>query len=606
MKLKATFMADGMYVETFTPFKTTRICKDAMVVELDTSYIDADFEKYISSRIKDIFCKTMGIGKMPIIDIYLIEGSETDPNNFIGTIRLEMPNIFYDLDGPCKSKATPVINDFAKALCNYISSNFGDIVLSAKSALSSDIASIAAKAAKDAIDGTVSSGTAPTSEADLIDAIAADSGADITRPKEKLDDYICTAGLKEELLEIKDFMENKDTYDKAGVVLPRGILFKGAPGTGKTYAARCIAGNVDCYFMSCTASSLQGMYIGSGAANIKKLFKGAKALQANLHKGVIVFIDELDSLGSRDSHGNSSGGEEDRTLNQLLAEMSGFEDNDGILVMGATNYPQRLDDALLRSGRFSRQVTIPYPEDEERKFLTKYYFDKIKLPLKDVTTDEIANFTRGCTPADIKELSNESAILAIRQKLSNITLDVVNEAINKTLTKNIKNDSSKLDKHLIAAHECGHVLAEYTFNGTLPLKVTNVSYGDAGGFTQSGEHLEGILPKVRFLSEVKMLLGGRAAEEVMCTYVTNGASNDLMKAKSLIHDYYTVYNFEHYEVEKLSQIELDKLESLYKEVVEVFKEHKSELTKLIAELEHKRTLYTIDLASILGASIIGG
>src|SRR5574344_2093991 len=252
MKLKATFMADGMYVKTFTPFKTTRICKDAMVVELDTSYIDADFEKYISSRIKDIFCKTMGIGKMP--------------------------NIFYDLDGPCKSKATPVINDFAKALCNYISSNFGDIVLSAKSALSSDIASIAAKTAKSIGSGTVSSGSAPTSEADLIDAIAADSGADITRPKEKLDDYICTAGLKEELLEIKDFMENKDTYDKAGVVLPRGILFKGAPGTGKTYAARCIAGNVDCYFMSCTASSLQGMYIGSGAANIKKLFKGAKAL----------------------------------------------------------------------------------------------------------------------------------------------------------------------------------------------------------------------------------------------------------------------------------------------------------------------------------------
>ena len=251
--------------------------------------------------------------------------------------------------------------------------------------------------------------------------------------------------------------------------------------------------------MTCTASALQGQYIGSGAENIRAIFKGAKLLAEKSKKGVILFIDELDSFGDRQNRSGGAGGEEDRTLNQLLAEMSGFTETENIMVLAATNFPERLDSALMRSGRFGRQITIDYPDDFERLNMVKYYFDKIKIPLeKTVSKDDIASLTKGLTPADIKEIANESGILTIRQHQTEISLDNINEAVNKVITKNIRHpDKSTEELELVTAHECGHVLAEVIYNNSVPIKVTNYAYGNAGGFTQSAEVLSGIIHKAR-------------------------------------------------------------------------------------------------------------
>lgn len=437
-------------------------------------------------------------------------------------------------------------------------------------------------------------------EADLCEKISKETKAEVVKPKETLADYQCNAILKEELEEIKDFFENRNTYKDAGVELPKGILLKGPPGTGKTYAARCIAGSVDCYFMTCTASALQGMYIGSGSENIRNVFKGAKLLADKSKKGVIVFIDELDSFGSRDNHHGGAGGEEDRTINQLLAEMSGFEDNVDIMVLAATNYPERLDDALQRSGRFGRQITINYPDDIERIAIVKQYFNKLKLPLAGCDVNIIADLTKGMTPADIKEIANESGILTIRQKKTEITLDNVNEAVNKTITKDTRHPDKSEMLDLVTSHECGHVLAEVLYKNSVPIKVTNYAYGDAGGFTQPAEHLSGLIKKDIYLAEVKSLLAGRAAEEVIHGYITSGASNDLKKAKVLIKNYYEIYNFEPYESKNIDQIVIDMVHKLYQDIVEDFKkpEHLDILNKLIDSLAKDRVLYASDISTI--------
>lgn len=436
-----------------------------------------------------------------------------------------------------------------------------------------------------------------TKDVDLvIDAINEKTKATVSKPDVTLDDYICNDILKEELNEIKNFMEKYDEYIKLGIQLPKGILFKGDPGTGKTYAARCIAGSTDCYFLSCTASSLQGMYIGSGTQNIRDVFEGAKKLLEVSGKGVIIFIDEIDSLGNRDEN-HGAGGEENRTLNQLLAEMSGFEESQKIMVMAATNYEQRLDSALKRSGRFSRHINIDLPDEDEREYLIEYYFKKISLPL-DLLYIELVDITENLTPADIKEIANEAAILTVRQSLSKITLDNVNEAINKVITKNIRN-KDKLDINLVSAHEAGHTLAEWIYTNSLATKVTSYSYGDAGGFTQSSFKLKGIMPKDKFIAEIKILLAGRAAEQVMCGYITGGASSDLDRAKKIMNSYYKDYNFDAYEVEKLNQIVIDEINKLQRDVIEDFEKQKDTLKTLTENLIKNRVLYKKDLAALL-------
>ena len=183
----------------------------------------------------------------------------------------------------------------------------------------------------------------------------------------------------------------------------------------------------------------------------------------------------------------------------------------------------------------------------------------------------------------------------------NITVDNINEAVNKVITKNIRTPDGKLDTHLVAAHEAGHVVAEYVYNGNIAIKVTNYSYGGAGGFTQPSEHLEGLFTSERLLNEVKTLLAGRAAEKVICGYTTNGASNDLEKAKRLLHMYYTDYHFESYDTKKIDQVVQDKLNALYTQVCLEFEEPKTfgQLVDITKQLDMNRVLYTEDLAPIL-------
>lgn len=438
-------------------------------------------------------------------------------------------------------------------------------------------------------------------EDQFIEKIKDYTKTDIVKPTETIVDYIADDDLLDELKEIIDFQNNSDKYAKLGIEIPKGVLFKGPPGTGKTYAARCIAGSSNSYFMVTTASALQGQYIGSGAENIRKIFTGARELIKKTKKGVMIFIDELDSFGSRTSHTGNTGGEEDRTLNQLLAELSGFNPTDKIMVLAATNFVERLDEALLRSGRLGRQITIDYPTEIQRKHLVEYYFRKFKL--FDTGTDIIADLVDGLSPADIKAVANEAAILAVRNSREEVKLDDINEAVNKTITKNVKRKDVKKDKYLVSAHEMGHVLAEALYLRTCPLKVINETYGDAGGFTQTTNHLSGITKQERYTAEVKVLMAGRAAEQVICGYITNGASSDLQRANRLIEAYFKTYHFEPYDVTKLDQLVQDKIHSLYRETVKDFELHKDLLKALTQELMTKSTIYR-PLLSILLSSVL--
>ena len=577
------------WLKSCPPAEYSDFEKDAMFSSMDMdSYDSDDLEENIIKYIMEIASESGSLEMA--IHCY------NDSKEELGRIIFDSRKMSLDTT----KIATPEIVTSLKSLVNDIADYIPDIkmmmALSGKKPAGKSLVESIAEGLGLPPKKTISS----SSDVDeIIDYINEKTKATISKPKETLADYVCSDTLKEELNDIKDFFENKDTYIKLNIDIPKGILFKGPPGTGKTYAARCIAGSVDCYFMQCTASALQGQYVGSGAENIRAVFKGAKLLQEKSGKDIILFIDEIDSFGSRGSHGGGAGSEEDRTVNQLLAEMSGFDDTPGIMVLAATNYADRLDDALMRSGRFSRQINIDYPDKVERLAMIKYYFDKIKMPLLDVEYEDIVALTEYFTPADIKELANESAILCVRNKLTSLTLDNINEAVNKNITKSIRNKDGDLDIHLVSAHEMGHVLAEVLLRDSYPIKVTSYSYGGAGGFTQSGFKLRGLQDKASYVDEVKILLGGRAAEQIICGRITNGASNDLDKAKRVLMSYYKDYMFEKYDVKDIEQLVLDDIHRYYDEICSEFLANKDLLNDLTDTLYKERIIYTKDIIPIV-------
>lgn len=603
-------LGEGKWLKSPVLHSWTTNISEAMKAELEVSRIDYNCIKHMFiDVIEETFLTDPNI--KDTLELHVFDATDTLKYATIGFVHSKTQMTVVRDINPKISIPTDV-QDILDYMTDIIADEASDmhIRMLAKSTMSSAISSMKnILGIEDSMDmKDIESEEGEEAIEALCKKISSETKAEVVKPKETLNDYICNDILKEELEEIVDFFKNADTYRDANVELPKGILLKGVWGTGKTYAARCIAGTVNSYFMTCTASSLQGMYIGSGAENIRKVFKGAKLLADKSKKGVIVFIDEIDSFGDRQNRSGGASGEEDRTLNQLLAEMSGFESNSNVMVLAATNFPERLDSALMRSGRFGRQITIDYPDDYERLDLIKYYCSKLNFKLNDsVTYAEITDLTKGLTPADIKEIINEACILAIRHKNTEISLDEINEAINKVITKNIRQpDAKPKELQLITAHECGHVLAEYLYNKTYPIKVTNYSYGSTGGFTQSAEVLSGIVSKDRILNEVRILLGGRAAEEVYCRYVTNGASNDLEKAKKLLYAYYETYNFEHFEVEKLDQLVLDKIDEIYKAVVCDFNTRTNSLllNTLVTALSKSRVLYTVDIEVALGGGIL--
>ena len=581
-------VADPEYVRQIMPVEYTAVSSDALCIHFETNPFDSDsFENDVWNPLEALIEQTGSF-------VWTLHIEDGDTGVFYGNIVVEETSISYTKTDDATPEVAKETYTFGSNLKDYIISK------SFEMAMRGALKSVTSDDDKAPMAGHIDD--VPETDLDkLVEAIKSKTKADIVKPKETLADYVCNPALMEELQEIKDFFENAIVYKDANIKIPKGILFKGAPGTGKTYAARCIAGSVDCYFMTCTASALQGMYIGSGAENIREVFNAAKALQKASKKGVIIFLDELDSFGSRDSHNGSTGGEEDRTLNQLLAEMSGFEDSEMIMIMGATNYPDRIDDALLRSGRFSRQISIDLPDEDERRHLVKYYYDKMtykRSPLLDY--EDITQLTENLTPADIAEICNESGILAIRQKSPELTLDHVNEAINKVITKNIrKPDKDAEFQERVAIHECGHVLAEYVYGNSVPIKVTNYSYGNAGGFTQSSMRMDGIIGAHDYKAKVMELLGGRAAEEALLSNISTGASEDFARAKNMIRAFYETYHFEPYESKDLDQKVLDTMNVWYEEVVDAFRMRLSKLKGLSLALRKERTLYKRDMVALL-------
>jgi cell division protease FtsH len=338
---------------------------------------------------------------------------------------------------------------------------------------------------------------------------------------------------KLELTEVVDFLKNADRFTALGAKIPKGVLLVGPPGTGKTLLAKAVAGEAGVPFFSISGSEFVEMFVGVGASRVRDLFEQAKS-----QSPCIVFIDEIDAVGRQRGAGMGGGNDErEQTLNQLLTEMDGFEGNTGIIIIAATNRPDVLDSALLRPGRFDRQVTVDRPDFAGRLEVMQVHA-RGKTLSKDVDLEKIARRTPGFTGADLSNLLNEAAILAARRNLTEISMDEVNDAIDRIMAGPEKKDRvmSEKRKTLVAYHEAGHALVGALMPDYDPVqKISIIPRGRAGGltwFTPSEERLEsGLYSRSYLQNQMAVALGGRIAEEIIFgdEEVTTGASNDLQQ-----------------------------------------------------------------------------
>lgn len=338
---------------------------------------------------------------------------------------------------------------------------------------------------------------------------------------------------KLELTEVVDFLKNADRFTAIGAKIPKGVLLVGPPGTGKTLLAKAVAGEAGVPFFSISGSEFVEMFVGVGASRVRDLFEQAKS-----NAPCIVFIDEIDAVGRQRGAGLGGGNDErEQTLNQLLTEMDGFEGNTGIIIIAATNRPDVLDQALLRPGRFDRQVVVDRPDYAGRLEILNVHA-RGKTFSQDVDLEKIARRTPGFTGADLSNLLNEAAILAARRNLTEISMDEVNDAIDRVLAGPEKKDRvmSEKRKQLVAYHEAGHALVGALMPDYDPVqKISIIPRGRAGGltwFTPSEERLEsGLYSRSYLQNQMAVALGGRLAEEIIFgeEEVTTGASNDLQQ-----------------------------------------------------------------------------
>ena len=338
---------------------------------------------------------------------------------------------------------------------------------------------------------------------------------------------------KLELNEVVDFLKNADRFTAVGAKIPKGVLLVGPPGTGKTLLARAVAGEAGVPFFSISGSEFVEMFVGVGASRVRDLFEQAKS-----NAPCIVFIDEIDAVGRQRGAGLGGGNDErEQTLNQLLTEMDGFEGNTGIIIIAATNRPDVLDAALLRPGRFDRQVVVDRPDYAGRLEILNVHA-RGKTLSKDVELEKIARRTPGFTGADLSNLLNEAAILAARRNLTEISMDEVNDAIDRVLAGPEKKDRvmSEKRKALVAYHEAGHALVGALMPDYDPVqKISIIPRGRAGGltwFTPSEDRMDsGLYSRSYLQNQMAVALGGRLAEEIIFgeEEVTTGASNDLQQ-----------------------------------------------------------------------------
>lgn len=347
---------------------------------------------------------------------------------------------------------------------------------------------------------------------------------------------------KEEMSEIVDFMKNPRKYQELGAKIPRGVLLLGPPGTGKTLLAKAVAGEANVPFFSISGSDFVEMFVGVGASRVRDLFE-----QAKKHTPSIIFIDEIDAVGRQRGTGLGGGHDErEQTLNQLLVEMDGFTDNQGVIVIAATNRRDILDPALLRPGRFDRQITVGYPDIKGREAILRVHTKNKKLA-PDISLATIAKGTAGFTGADLANLVNEAALLAARNNRKAITQPDIEEATIKVVAGPEKKSKvvSEDEKRLTAFHEAGHAVCTFHCKTQDPVhQVSIIPRGMAGGYTMSlPEHDRSFRTKTQMEEEIIVLLGGRVAEKIVLDEISTGASNDIERATDLARSMITRYGF---------------------------------------------------------------
>ena len=358
---------------------------------------------------------------------------------------------------------------------------------------------------------------------------------------------------KEELREIVDFLRDPKAYTAMGARIPKGVLLVGPPGTGKTLLAKAVAGEANVQFLSISGSDFVELYVGVGAGRVRDLFDQAKKVAP-----AIIFIDEIDAVGRQRGSGLGGGNDErEQTLNQLLVELDGFSNNEGVIVMAATNRADILDQALLRPGRFDRQVYVGLPDIRGREAILKIHARGKQLA-EDVDLNSIAKGTPGFAGADLENLMNEAALLAVRRRHRFITMEDVDEAILKVQMgpeKKSRKMSSRAQR-LTAYHEAGHAVAGHYLTHVDPVHyITIIPRGGAGGFTlfRPNEDLENFKSKSEMFENIVMALGGRTAEKLFLDDISTGASNDIQQATSIARNMVTVYGMS----EKLGPITYD-------------------------------------------------
>ena len=428
------------------------------------------------------------------------------------------------------------------------------------------------------------------------------------KTKVRFDDV---AGLEEEkgeLIEIVDFLKRPEKYTKMGARVPKGILLYGKPGTGKTLIAKAIAGEADVPFISMSGSEFIEMFAGLGASRVRKLFERARKLAP-----CIVFIDEIDAIGSRRTSNNGAESENNQTLNQLLVEMDGFGSEETIIVLAATNRPEMLDKALLRPGRFDRQITIPNPDLKGRLEILKIHSKDKKLA-DDVNLESIAEDTAGFTGAELENILNEAAIVATKAKHEEIENDDIEEAVKKVTVGLEKKDRviSDKDKRLTAYHEAGHaVVSRYLPTQTNVKEVSIIPRGVAGGYTMYKSNEDKYyISKTEMQEKLIALLGGRAAERLVLDDISTGASNDIEVATQIARDMVTKYGMsdrlgpidfqgkEPYEMQMFGENIGDKIgeevktliDTAYNDAITLLKEHRDKLDKIAETLLQKEKI----------------
>ncbi|HJA00353.1 ATP-dependent zinc metalloprotease FtsH [Candidatus Collinsella stercoripullorum] len=359
-----------------------------------------------------------------------------------------------------------------------------------------------------------------------------------TRPKVKFADVAGIDEAVEELKEVRDFLSEPDRFRKLGAKIPRGVLLVGPPGTGKTLLAKAVAGEAGVPFFSISGSDFVEMFVGVGASRVRDLFSKAKEQSPS-----IIFIDEIDAVGRQRGAGLGGGHDErEQTLNQLLVEMDGFEENESVILIAATNRPDILDPALLRPGRFDRQITVDRPDVRGREQILRVHAANKPLA-DDVRFDKLAQLTVGFTGADLANLLNESALLAARRQRATISMSEVEESMERVIAgpERKARVMTETERRTIAFHESGHALVGHVLEHSDPVhKITIIPRGQALGYTMqlpTEDHF--LKTKNEMLDELAVFLGGRVAEELMCDDITSGASNDLERATKMAREMVT-------------------------------------------------------------------